>query len=290
MIKKFIACILIFNILTTFALENKIMLLHMAGRGSIQETEMQWLGKNLTAKKIDVEYFAPGDCAEPTRMWNQDKTRPMIMHYSTGFANQERMFGKHCTADLTGATVLMSRPQPNWLCSAQNSRSFNTNNLRVGIYSTAPGEDQVADLNKLNHLTWRHIPIKSTNDGLIALANGDIDYFLVAKSVAVNKIKDKSLVCYASTVRYDALPYLGNLFKSSGDLETSSHPIHIIVAKNLTLGQLTLVKNLLDPTQNSEYQDILSFQNSQVESVADGAQALDNFKNRANLFLETYKK
>jgi len=290
MIKKLVVCILISNVLTAFAVENKVMLLHMAGRGSIQETEMQWLGKNLTAKKIDVEYFAPGDCAEPARMWNHAQTRPVIMHYSTSFANQERMFGKHCTADLAGATVLMSRPQPNWLCSGPNSKPFNTDNLRMGIYRTAPGNDQVADLNKLNHLAWRHIPIKSTNDGLIALANGDIDYFLIAKSVAVNKVKDKSLACYASTVRYDILPYLGTLFKSSGDLETSSHPTHIIVAKNLTHGQLTIVRNLLDPTQNSEYQDILNFQNSQVESVADEQRALDNFKSRANLFLETYKK
>ena len=264
--------------------------MHMGGKGSIQEKEMQSLGKQLQYNSIRTEYFAPGNCVEPARLWNQSGNRSAILHYSTTYANAEQKDGKPCTASLAGAQVVMSKPTPNWLCGPNNPKSLNSSGLRMGIYSTAPGRDAVADINRLNGLAWRHIPIASTTDGLVAIANGDIDYFLVARAGVGNKIETGQLKCLASTVRNDRFPYLGTLFKTSGDLETALTPTHVIIAKNLNADQASVLQRLLDPDQNPEFRAMLEFQNAQIEPIKSNQQALNDFQRRVKMLLETYKQ
>jgi hypothetical protein len=160
----------------------------------------------------------------------------------------------------------------------------------MGIYSPSPGRDAVLDINKLNGLSWRHIPIPSTNDGLIAVANGDIDYFLVARAGVGNRIEKGQLQCFASSIRGDRFPYLGDLFRSSGDLETALTPTHVILTKNLTSDHLMVLRRLLDPKQNSEFREMLIFENSQIEPIRDNQQSLNDFQRRVNMLLETYKQ
>jgi len=266
------------------------LLMHMAGKGSVQERELQMLGKQLSSNGIKTEYFAPGNCAEPARMWNQAGDRPAIMHYSTTFANQQKMNGKPCTADLTGASVVMVKPAVNWLCGPAKAKPLTTPGLRMGIYMTAPGRDAVADINRLNGFSWRHVPITSTTDGLVALANGDLDYFLVARAGVGNRIETGQLQCSASSVRGDRYTYLETMIKTSGDLETALTPVHVILAKNLSKEQLATLRRLLDPKQNLEFREMLAFENSRVEIIRDNNQTLDQFQRRVNMLLETYKQ
>jgi hypothetical protein len=266
------------------------LLMHMGGKGSVQEKEMQALGKQLQANGIRTEYFAPGNCVEPARLWNQAGARPAILHYSTTYANAELKDGKPCTANLAGAHIVISKPTPNWLCGPTNPKPFNTPGLRMGLYSTAPGRDAVADINRLNGFAWRHIPIASTTDGLVAVANGDIDYFLVARAGVGNRIETAQLKCMASTVRNDRFPYLGTFFKTTGDLETALTPTHVIMAKNLSVDSLALLQRLLDPDQNPEFRAMLQFQNAQTEPVKNNQQALNDFQRRVKMLLETYKQ
>jgi hypothetical protein len=266
------------------------LLMHMGGKGSVQEREMQFLGKQLAEGGVKTEYFAPGNCVEPARLWNQAGARPAIMHYSTTYANAEKMNGKPCTADLTGAQILMSKPTPNWLCGPAVPKPLNSTGLRMGIYLTAPGRDAVSDINRLNGFSWRHIPIASTNDGLVALANSDIDYFLVARAGVGNRIETGQITCLASTVPNDRYPSLEKLVKSTGDLETSLTPSHVIIAKNLPADQLAKLRALLDPTQNVEFQQMLNFERAQIEPIKDNQQAFAQFQRRVRLLLVTYKE
>lgn len=266
------------------------LLMHMGGKGSVQEKEMQSLGKQLQANGMRTEYFAPGNCVEPARLWNQAGARPAILHYSTTYANAELKDGKPCTANLSGAQIVMSKPTPNWLCGPTNSKPLNTPGLRMGIYSTAPGRDAVADINRLNGFSWRHIPISSTTDGLVAVANGDIDYFLVARAGVGNRIETSQLKCVASTVRTDRFPYIGTLFKSTGDLETALTPVHVVMVKNLNADSLALVQRLLDPDQNPEFRAMIEFQNAQIEPIRNNQQALNDFQRRVKMLLQTYKQ
>lgn len=270
--------------------QNSVLLMHGAGKGSVQERELQTIGKHLTAKGLSIEYFAPGQCADPVKAWNNAGTRPVIMHYSSSFARVERLTGQPCTAKLDDAQFVMVKTQPMYLCSGPNGKLFNTPNLRVAYYFNQPGADVVADINKLNGFSWKGIPTKSTNDGLVGLANGDLDYFLIVQSGVGNKVETGQLKCYASTWRNDKYPYIGNFFKASADLDLPLTVQHVIVTKNLTDAQLKTVRDELDPAKNEEFRKSLAFEGTTVQKITDNKRTLDEFRARAEDGIKTYKK
>jgi hypothetical protein len=270
--------------------QNSVLLMHGAGKGSVQERELQTFGKNLTAAGLQIEYFAPGQCADPVKAWNNAGARPVIMHYSSSFARVEKITGQPCTAKLDDAQFVMVKTQPMYLCSGTNSKEFTTSNLRVAYYANQPGIDVVADLNKLNGFSWKGIPIKATNDGLVGLANGDLDYFLIVQSGVGNKTETGQLKCYASTQRNDKYPYLGNLFKASADLDLPLTVQHIIVTKNLSDAQSKAVRDELDPVKNAEFRKSLEFEGTVVQKITDNKRTLNEFRARAEDGIKTYKK
>ena len=127
-----------------------VTLSHAAAKTSVTETENQALGKALSDKGVAVKYYAPGNCSDSIKAWNNSGNVPYLLHYSSNMARQEVLKGTPCTADFAQAQIVQVKNQQSWLCSGPNAKPFNTPNLRVAYQQQWPGQDLVADINKLN--------------------------------------------------------------------------------------------------------------------------------------------
>ena len=278
-------------VISSVAFADPITMTHMAGKASVLETEMQMLGKNLTAQGMEINYTATGQCVDAAKEWNNAGTAPIIMPYSTNWARYESMTGKPCTANLDGARVAMIRTTQQWLCSGPKPKPFSTPGLKVAYQTVQPGVEMIADINKLNGWTWKGVPTTSTGDSLIALANGDIDYYFIIRSGVGDRIEKGQLKCQASSDRGDTLPYMGDVFRTSGDLHKTLTVLHIMLTKNLTEDQFQKTKAALDPATSPEWKKYLEFGSIWVEKLSkDNQYTVTKFKEYAKEAVQYYKK
>jgi hypothetical protein len=288
-VKKLLAIMLF--VISSVAFADPITMTHMAGKASVLETEMQMLGKNLTAQGMEINYTATGQCVDAAKEWNNAGTAPIIMPYSTNWARYESMTGKPCTANLDGARVAMIRTTQQWLCSGPKPKPFSTPGLKVAYQTVQPGVEMIADINKLNGWTWKGVPTTSTGDSLIALANGDIDYYFIIRSGVGDRIEKGQLKCQASSDRGDTLPYMGDVFRTSGDLHKTLTVLHIMLTKNLTEDQFQKTKAALDPATSPEWKKYLEFGSIWVEKLSkDNQYTVTKFKEYAKEAVQYYKK
>ena len=268
-----------------------VTLTHMGQKTTVLETENQMLGKNLTEHGMQINYTATGQCVDAAKEWNNAGTKPIIMPYSTNWARFESMTGKPCTANLDGARIAMVRQARQWLCSGPKPKPFNTPGLKVAYHPTQPGNDWIPDVNKMNNWAWKPVPVSGTADGLIALANGDIDYYLLVRTGVANKVETGELKCQASTDRGDTIPYMNDVFRTSGDVHKTFTVMHVMLTKNLTEDQFQKVKAALDPKTSPEWKKYLDFGGITVDKLSNNNQyTLDRFKEWSAESVQFYKK
>ena len=278
-----------FSFLTSAWAEDKpIMLSHAAAKTSMTETENLALGKVLTDKGQAVEYYAPGNCSDSIRAWNNAGSKPYLLHYSSNMARAELLKGTPCTADMANAQIVQIKNQQSWLCSGPHPKPLNTPGLRIAYQMQWPGQDIVADINKLNQWVWKGVPVPGTNDGLIGLANGDFDYYFIIRSGVGDRVKNGQLVCHASSIPNDSIPYLNNVVKLSEDWDKTVTLHQLVVAKNLSPDQLKKVKDALDPSVNLELKKFLDFNDLKVEKIDPDTQKV--FKDFYRASLDSIKK
>jgi hypothetical protein len=284
---KFLVTLLFFFSGLSLAAE-PIVITHAAGKTSVAETEMMNLSKKLDEQKVNVKFTSTGQCEDAIKLWNSTTTGPTIMWYSTSTDRLEATKGKPCTANLAKARFVMVRKSQVWLCSGATSKPFTTPDLRVGTQTVMPGEDLVADINKSNNYSWKPIPIKATGDGLIALANGDLDYYFITRPGIGDRVAKGEIKCVGSSNRDDTVPYLGTLFKANGDLYSALTVMPVVITKNLTDDQFQKVQDYFDPKKNDEYLKHLEFDDIKLEKI--DPNMTEVFLNHAKKSRTFYKK
>jgi hypothetical protein len=199
--------------------------------------------------------------------------------------------GKPCTANFAGTRIAMVRKSPAWFCSGAVSKPLNTPGLKVGTQTVQPGIDFIDDINKSNNYTWKNIPIPAAGEGVIALANGDLDYYLITRTGVGDKVAKGQMKCIGSTNKDDTIPYLGDVVKVRGDLYSSLTVMQRVMTKNLTEAQFQIVKDTFDPNKNEDWKKYLAFQDTTVEKLnPDNQKMIDAFIAHAKKSREFYKK
>jgi hypothetical protein len=250
------------SLLSVGALANdKLIITHTAPKNSGATVEMEQYGKILSTQGFDIDFSETGQCADGTKLWNDESKKPILLIYSSSWPRTAAITGKPCTADLSGGAMMARRLNPGWLCGLPNAKPLDTPGLKV--ISPWALDPIVADINRINKWNWKFIQVKQGfKETMMQLQNGEVDYII--NSYGGTNIPEKSksgeIVCKASSKPNDTIPYMGKVFNMKKDFNKAISLYQIAVGKNLSDAQVKTIRSALNPDENAEVKKYLEFQ------------------------------
>jgi len=271
-----------------------LMFTQLSGRGTSNDIWVEITRRGLESHSVPYRYVV-GTCAAGVEAWNKaGNTDPAVMLYSSNWLRHALHSGNPCLVDDHQRITVIAVMRSPWLMcrNKKTSRPFDAAGVTLGYHAAStPGKDIVADINASNGWQWKAVSTKGSGDNLMLLTNGDLDYGFINAPYARAKITaDSAVECVASWKRGDDLPFFMDRIKMSKDPSDLLYFTQIIIGKNLSAQQASVLKSTYDPAINPAYKTWIQNQGDYHGAPTNSAVFMDQFSNQVRRAMENFKE
>lgn len=248
-LKSIISTILLATTTLSYAGEGAVTITQPSGRNSATERWITITTPSLDRANQKYEYVV-GNCATTVKAWEDAGDRePIVMVYTSTTPRETQLQNLPCTPSETSyknAKIYVNARGAFWLCGSKKSKPMTADNVKVAFLYRLPFFDVIDEINSRNKYHWSGVPAKGSPDMLLMLANGDVDYAVVAEGAIRNKLaaSGPGFTCSMSGRPVDQYPHITKSLNLKKDPTPILYWSTIVVAKNTTPEQDTMFRNI----------------------------------------------